>query len=418
MNIKHLSLSAWLAVAALLIQPPSSHAARQASPKGRPLPIMLVIQPGTSLKGLRKIEPQNAFASHPQFKTTAKGLLAAGPVGAILHENRVVLLPLVHMPRQAAMLTRRANTGITPLPEEISSALQDAMVVHDIAAAHRILGAFFDKAALGVNTGISKNVDFPAVKPTVLARSRPGEAAVVFEALLSERLDRALEQHPEIKTVTLGNIRVLTTLGPSSFDLSLGEALEKMLTRLGQKQARPRTFKRIAREYALSILSQAVDREGYVREDRIISSHLLLGEALSKSNEENAMKAALDPSGISLKQILALWKDVQEESGREDSQFLYPVRLGRDSSAKAAARALGIGKRAGLSSKGEQAVADFMAAGDGPGDLFQPVAKQLKAPGIKNLFFFQGSGDDWATNILVVVDDKGQAWGFEMGYTQ
>ena len=67
------------------------------------------------------------------------------------------------------------------------------------------------------------------------------------------------------------------------------------------------------------------------------------------------------------------------------------------------------------------AVDDFAAAGEGPDGSakFKPIAETLKhSIGIKKRWYLAGGGDGWSRNVLIVMDEKNQLWGFMMGYSE
>jgi hypothetical protein len=69
---------------------------------------------------------------------------------------------------------------------------------------------------------------------------------------------------------------------------------------------------------------------------------------------------------------------------------------------------------------GNAAIDDFGAAQEGPGGSakFGPLAKILKSHGIKKRWYFHFEGENWSRNVLLVLDDQAQMWGFMMGYSE
>ena len=73
-----------------------------------------------------------------------------------------------------------------------------------------------------------------------------------------------------------------------------------------------------------------------------------------------------------------------------------------------------------LVSSGYHAISDFASAYEGPESDpdFAPIATALRKRSIKKRFYFAGGGDEWTSNVLIVVDEHGQAWGMQMGYSE
>ena len=64
---------------------------------------------------------------------------------------------------------------------------------------------------------------------------------------------------------------------------------------------------------------------------------------------------------------------------------------------------------------------DFAAADEGPNGSvkFKPIQTSLKhSYGIKKRWYLTGGGEDWSRNVLIVMDEKNQLWGFMMGYSE
>jgi len=72
-----------------------------------------------------------------------------------------------------------------------------------------------------------------------------------------------------------------------------------------------------------------------------------------------------------------------------------------------------------LVSSGYHAISDFASAYEGPESDpdFAPIATALRKRSIKKRFYFARQGD-WSSNVLIVVDQYGQAWGMQMGYSE
>jgi hypothetical protein len=59
------------------------------------------------------------------------------------------------------------------------------------------------------------------------------------------------------------------------------------------------------------------------------------------------------------------------------------------------------------------------AASEGPNNdpAFAPIRTALRKSSIKKRFYFAYSGM-WSSNVLIVIDQHGQAWGMQMGYSE
>ncbi|MFN0252402.1 MAG: hypothetical protein ACKV2T_36335 [Kofleriaceae bacterium] len=143
---------------------------------------------------------------------------------------------------------------------------------------------------------------------------------------------------------------------------------------------------------------------------------------LQRVQNENARARENNPTGVNLAEIRAAWDEVRDETTL-DREYLNPVTFpagaleGTDVF-RYLRRAFPL-RTLTLQSTGYTAVDDFASADEGPeGDpAFQPIGRALKKNSIKKRFYFARQGE-WSSNVLIVVDNKGQAWGMQMGYSE
>lgn len=171
--------------------------------------------------------------------------------------------------------------------------------------------------------------------------------------------------------------------------------------------------------FAAERIELAVDGAGHVKVDAV---DLLFYSTLVRVQTELAMEREQDPTGISLATIRSQWDEVRDETTL-DRAYLNPVTFAPGAldgnQIFANLRAAFPLKGLSLASTGYTAIRDFAAADEGPeGDeAFAPIATALRKRSIKKRFYFARTGE-WSSNVLVVVDERGQAWGFQMGYSE
>lgn len=149
---------------------------------------------------------------------------------------------------------------------------------------------------------------------------------------------------------------------------------------------------------------------------------LLFYDDISRVRLANAMARESDPTGIDLAQLRSQWNLVRGGSTL-DRAYLNPVTFragaldGTDifKNLRAAFPLRGLS----LMSTGVDAVNDFAAASEGPdGDAaFNPIKTALEKTSIRKRFYYARQGS-WSSNVLIVVDEHGQAWGMQMGYSE
>jgi hypothetical protein len=254
-----------------------------------------------------------------------------------------------------------------------------------------------------------------------LARATAEEAAEEAAHELVRRLDKALALNPDVKMLTRGNIYQLSKGEGGNADSRLEEAFKHILEWLGQSRVQVETIRSKAKPWALEVFGRNV-KNGYVVYDfEKIRTDLLL-RSLEKVQQRNALRDFKAPAGINLEKLHKQWWTVREHNNF-DMEILYPVAFSALPSLKDLGKAFPL-RGARLTSAKWKAIEDFAEASDGPeGDEnFKPIASALKGSGIRQRFYFSGGGEyrgnPWSTNILLVIDEHNQAWGFRMGYSE
>lgn len=275
--------------------------------------------------------------------------------------------------------------------------------------------AFTGCAAPAEEETASEESELRGTKFTRLDRATADQVADTFVATFDEQLDACLAAHPTIRTVTKNNISTLTSIGNLHY-LDLGDALEKMLDDKGQQSARVTTLQRYARPWALAKLAPHV-KDGKVAFEGI--DPLAIYEAVRDTEEALSIANAEKPRGIDIAALRKQWREVEGENNL-DSDFLRPVKVDREPSLTEIKKHFGYG-RLSMASYGWDAVDDFANAGEGPegSAKFTPIKNALKyGIGIKKRWYLVGGGSEWSRNVLVVMDEKNQLWGFMMGYSE
>jgi len=163
---------------------------------------------------------------------------------------------------------------------------------------------------------------------------------------------------------------------------------------------------------------------GYVDIDE---ADLLFYADILATQDKNASDRATNPSGVDIAELRDQFRMVRRNTTL-DSQFLNPVTFPAGALDGSAIfrylRAAFPLRSLSLTSTGYTAIADFAGASEGPdGDpAFDPIATAIRKRSIKKRFYYSGEGerdgDGWSSNVLILVDEHGQAWGMQMGYSE
>jgi len=254
-------------------------------------------------------------------------------------------------------------------------------------------------------------------KFTRLDRATKDEVADTFEATIAKQIGEVLAANPSIRTFNRRNVLGLRV--DNRYYLELGELIETLLDELDQQSIAPSTVERKARAWALAKLEAHVGADGFVKASVADAGSMALSSAWSLTEETNAIEAAKAPRGVDIALLRQQWTEVEIARGDLDSRYLRPVTVDREPTVAAMAKHYGL--RASLEAWGWDAIDQMASAGEGPNGLpqFRPIAETLKhAVGIKKRFFLTGGGEGWSTHVLLVLDEKNQLWGFQMGYSE
>lgn len=198
----------------------------------------------------------------------------------------------------------------------------------------------------------------------------------------------------------------------------LGEIVDGVLELKGLVEASPATVIDAMPAWAKPQLT-AASVGGYVDVEK---APLLFYGDIQRVQDANAMARELDPTGIDLAQLRMQWAGVRDETTL-DRAYLNPVtfRVGALEGAELfrSLRAAFPLRGLSLEATGYDAIDAFAAAHEGPdGDAaFKAIATALRKGSIKKRFYFARTGA-WSSNVLLVIDEHGQAWGMQMGYSE
>lgn len=163
-----------------------------------------------------------------------------------------------------------------------------------------------------------------------------------------------------------------------------------------------------------------VDDDGFAVLD---PSRSTFWQDVSDTEDANAMARMEKPTGIDPAELRAQWDKVQQ-STTLDRDFLNPVtfpeRALEGRSLFRSLRAAFPLRSTSLVKSGRKAITEFGEASEGPESdpAFGPVATMLRKTSIRKRFYFAGGGENWSTNVLIVIDEHNQAWGLKMGYSE
>lgn len=150
---------------------------------------------------------------------------------------------------------------------------------------------------------------------------------------------------------------------------------------------------------------------------------LLFYDDIMRVHEANARSRERAPTGIDLAAVREAWDEVRGDTTL-DRAYLNPVTfsdgaLDSDQIFRSLRKAFPL-RGLSLESTGFTAIDEFAAADEGPdGDpAFAPIAKALRKSSIRKRFYYAASNSEWSSNVLIVIDEHGQAYGMQMGYSE
>jgi hypothetical protein len=267
---------------------------------------------------------------------------------------------------------------------------------------------------------------------TPLERATPTQVSKTFQARVGEEVTACFDAYKSkvdstattlSKAVTdkFGDVRLATNFTKCDYDLD--DIVLGVLESLGKTTATPSEVVDGLVDWAKPQL-QASSSSGYVQ---LRDLDLIFYDDLMKTRDANAREKELDPAGVDIAALVDQYKEVQNWTTL-DRAWLNPVKfpagaLDGPDIWKYLRAAFPL-RYLSLVSTGYSAVRDFGAADEGPeGDhAFDPIATALRKQSIKKRFYYSGGGEiagnGWSSNVLIVVDEHGQAWGMQMGYSE
>ncbi|MFO0737230.1 MAG: hypothetical protein U0270_15175 [Labilithrix sp.] len=252
---------------------------------------------------------------------------------------------------------------------------------------------------------------------TRLDRVTPAEVAATYAAGLRDDIARCIQGNPAISAVDAGNLGAFYRPGVQSF-WGVKYAVEGMLAVPGVTSIPVASLGDAVGPWAERVMSAHVDADGfYVPTDETFTFY----EAEQVTREQKAISLAARPGGKSLADIRAMWAEVQRVQGNLDSAWLNPVKASSaDPSLGEVKKAMGIRDEADMAAWGNDAVAQFHQASEGPDEAveFDAIEAFLRTSAIKKRWYFVDGGNEWSSNTLVVLDEHNQLWGMQMGYSE
>jgi hypothetical protein len=197
-------------------------------------------------------------------------------------------------------------------------------------------------------------------------------------------------------------------------NLEIGNVIEDLV---GQGSITPIDLKSSLTSLAVSQLAPYVDAEDVVQTGVPLRYYSMLEDVRSA----NAVAREKDPTNIDLTAIRQFWNEIAS-STTLDTRYLNPVILNpaivdTDELFPELRRIFPLSGQSYVSAMG-QAIIDFQTTLEGPGAQFTPIAEALTQPSIRKIFFFRYYDEDASSNTLIVMDDQGQFWGFQIGYSE
>ncbi|MCB0367778.1 MAG: hypothetical protein KDD68_20410 [Bdellovibrionales bacterium] len=276
--------------------------------------------------------------------------------------------------------------------------------------------------------------------PVPLGQVTPAEVAVEFQKSMSSSLKGCLARWEKENNKVGQNLitkEIVSQFRNSGYPnggssrlphcqdaYDLGDAVIAMLKRRGKTSVHTRTMVRWFKEMAHEDLSSHVDAQGYINKNAPYS--LLYYGAINRAENKKVEKAFKVPGSMNYKFLRTTWNKVGSGTTL-DQGFFNPVQLDSaviesDQLFSHLRKAFDL-RRISYVSAGFTAIEDFWNSHEGPeGDKeFAPLATALKETAILKRFYFAGGEEDpfpWSRNILIVVDEHHQAWGFYMGYSE
>jgi hypothetical protein len=251
---------------------------------------------------------------------------------------------------------------------------------------------------------------------TALDRVTPNEVAKVFADQQKDSLAKFRAYHPSITVVDGSNVDQLSDLGPSLFSYDLQETVEGLLA--VRASIPVGELAGLIEPWAQAKLAPYANAQGLFESPE--EGLLLFYYAEVGAREAKANSLAKTPGGKSLGAIRAEWAEVESDRGNLDSAYLRPVVASGEPTLGQIKKTFHVPFQAEFTAWGNNAVDQFAAAEEGPNNLpsFDGLKSFLKSNAVQKRWLFQHTDSNWSTNVLIVLDDQNQLWGFQMGYSK
>jgi hypothetical protein len=267
---------------------------------------------------------------------------------------------------------------------------------------------------------------------TPLERATPTQVSKTFQARVSPQVIACFDAYRSKFDATATMLSSAVADKFKLYDVHLagcdnylyvGDYVIGVLGHLGKTEATPTEVVDALDDWAKPKLQDA-SVSGYVQ---VRDLDLNFYDDLMTTRDVNARAKEVDPTGIDIGALVDQYHEVRDWTTL-DRAWLNPVKFpagaldGPDiwKYLRAAFPLRGLS----LVSTYYTAVRDFSEANEGPeGDpAFDPIATALRKQSIKKRFYYAGGGEyygnPWSSNVMLVVDEHGQAWGMQMGYSE
>jgi hypothetical protein len=282
--------------------------------------------------------------------------------------------------------------------------------------------------------------------PVIYEDSTPKDVAAIWVPYMSKQLDNCFNQYKkeinkDAKLITLKVAKEFISNYPYNGESIDGYCyakydLENVIIQIFKEQKReealPEVIKEWMKSYSLVELNKCTingivtfDSTTRVEENEKRCRYSLFYDQIEEARKQNALARAINSEGTSYKWLMDQWKSVGKSN--LDKDFFNPILIDPKILDKKelfnCMRKNFYLNRLSYISNGDKAIDDFWNSHEGPeGDEdFLPIINVLKTKSFKKYFYFSGvsyGNDGWSSNVLIVVDQHNQMFGFQMGYSE
>ncbi len=261
-----------------------------------------------------------------------------------------------------------------------------------------------------------------------LGASTPEQVARVFADLVDEQLDKCLDAHPGTERVTAAQARTFTVVGRTTHQ-DAKAAILGLLKERDQSSISIEVVREAAYEYARSRLARFVDDDGNY--DGTVAwgeegDTLDFGRAYRLSQWRRERSQLRNPEGLDIAAVREAFKDAAEAAHEQasDTEVLTvavfvgaPYDHDAESDVEAIQQFLGADEEfTVLEGRGEEALTKFKEDVLQDDDRVDALLAAMRNPAIVDTFLFNVGEDGSGSYLLVVVDNLGQLWGFQVSY--